>query len=477
MTLAEIAQATGGTLFGDGTRRIRGVSTDSRAIEPGGLFVALKGLSHDGHAYLAAAAARGAAAAVVGRGTIAPIERVEVNDTLDALGRIASHHIHRIRARRPIPTIAIGGAVGKTTTKELTAAAARALFGRTLATGGNLNNLIGVPLTLLGLDENHQAMVIECGTNSPGEIARLARIGEPDVAMVLNAEIEHTEGLGTREGVADEEAALFGGARKAIVTWAEDPLLVARIPHDRVPAIFFGTGDRADVRMARRSITAQGLSKVRIEFRAGIITPGAPAYVDLELCLLGPAGALNAAAAIAAVAATHPLRTEQLPQLAAALGAVEPVAGRLVLKQAGSIRVLDDTYNANPSSVRVALETAREVADQTEARMVVAMGDMLELGTLSRELHIEAISEAIAARPAALVVVGPEMTAAAAAQQNRAGFQPITAPDSAAAAPIVRALLRVGDLLLVKGSRGIAMERVIDGLDDLPGGDNKRGAR
>jgi UDP-N-acetylmuramoyl-tripeptide--D-alanyl-D-alanine ligase len=127
--------------------------------------------------------------------------------------------------------------------------------------------------------------------------------------------------------------------------------------------------------------------------------------------------------------------------------------------------------------VRVALETAREVADQTEARMVVAMGDMLELGTLSRELHIEAISEAIAARPAALVVVGPEMTAAAAAQQNRAGFQPITAPDSAAAAPIVRALLRVGDLLLVKGSRGIAMERVIDGLDDLPGGDNKRGAR
>jgi UDP-N-acetylmuramoyl-tripeptide--D-alanyl-D-alanine ligase len=198
MTLAEIAQATGGTLFGDGTRRIRGVSTDSRAIEPGGLFVALKGLSHDGHAYLAAAAARGAAAAVVGRGTIAPIERVEVNDTLDALGRIASHHIHRIRARRPIPTIAIGGAVGKTTTKELTAAAARALFGRTLATGGNLNNLIGVPLTLLGLDENHQAMVIECGTNSPGEIARLARIVEPDVAMVLNAEIEHTEGLGTR---------------------------------------------------------------------------------------------------------------------------------------------------------------------------------------------------------------------------------------------------------------------------------------
>ncbi|HEY2107611.1 MAG TPA: UDP-N-acetylmuramoyl-tripeptide--D-alanyl-D-alanine ligase [Candidatus Binataceae bacterium] len=464
MTLAEIAQATGGALFGDATRRIRGVSTDSRAIEPEGLFVALRGISHDGHAYIETAAARGAAAAVVGRGCGAPIDRVEVNDTLDALGRIASHHIRGFRARRSVPTIAIGGAVGKTTTKELTAAAARALFGHTLSTAGNLNNLIGVPLTLLGLEENHQAMVIECGTNSPGEIARLARIVEPDVAIVLNAEIEHTEGLGTREGVADEEAALFGGAREAIVTWAEDPLLIDRIPPNRMRTIFFGSSYRADVRMARRSVTAQGRSKVRIELRAGIIAPGIPAYVDLELRLLGPAGALNAAAAIAAVAALHPLRADQLAQLAAALGAVEPVPGRLVLKQAGSIRVLDDTYNANPSSVRVALETARELADQTGARMVVAMGDMLELGALSRELHIEAIEQAIAARPAALVVVGPEMTAAAAAQPGNAGLQPIAAPDSAAAAPIVRALLRAGDLLLVKGSRGIAMERVIEGL-------------
>lgn len=467
MTLAEVAQATGGTLFGDSTRRICGVSTDSRAIEPGGLFVALKGISHDGHAYVIAAAARGAAAAVVGRGSTAPIDRVEVDDTLDALGRIAGHHIRRLRGKRSIPTIAIGGAVGKTTTKELTAAAARALFGRTLATAGNLNNLIGVPLTLLGLDETHQAMVIECGTNSPGEIARLARIVEPDVAMVLNAEIEHTEGLGTREGVADEEAALFGGASRALVTWADDPLLIDRIPRDRMRTIFFGATDRAGVRMAHRSITGQGRSKVRIEFGEEILAPGAPAYLDLELRLLGPAGALNAAAAIAAVAALKPLRAEQLPQLAAALGAVEPVAGRLVLRQAENIRVLDDTYNANPSSVRVALETARELADQTKSRMVVAVGDMLELGALSRDLHIDAIREAIAARPAVLVVVGPEMTAAAAAQPNSAGIQPITAPDSTAAAPIVRALLRDGDLLLVKGSRGISMERVIDGLEGL----------
>ena len=150
MTLAQAAQATGGSLFGDGARKIRGVSTDSRAIGSGGLFVALRGAAHDGHAFVSQAAARGAVAAVVARGSATTIERIEVDDTLDALGLIARYHAGRIRGRRTIPAIAIGGAVGKTTTKELTAAAARALFGRTLATAGNLNNLIGVPLTAAG---------------------------------------------------------------------------------------------------------------------------------------------------------------------------------------------------------------------------------------------------------------------------------------------------------------------------------------
>jgi UDP-N-acetylmuramoyl-tripeptide--D-alanyl-D-alanine ligase len=135
------------------------------------------------------------------------------------------------------------------------------------------------------------------------------------------------------------------------------------------------------------------------------------------------------------------------------------------LKQAGSIRVLDDTYNANPSSVRVALQAAREVAEQAGARMVVALGDMLELGTLSKEMHVEALGRALAALPAALVVVGPEMTEAAAALSGDNGVELITAPDSRTAAPIVRGLLRAGDLLLVKGSRGIAMERVIEELE------------
>ena len=162
-------------------------------------------------------------------------------------------------------------------------------------------------------------MVIECGTNLPGEIARLARIVEPDVALVLNAEIEHTEGLGTLEGVADEEAALFGGARQAVVTWAEDRLLTTRIPPTGVRAIFFGTTERADVRLVRRSTTSAGRSQIRIQFRPAVVAPGAPDCLELELSLLGPAAALNASAAIAAVTAINPLAAEQLPLLAAAL--------------------------------------------------------------------------------------------------------------------------------------------------------------
>ena len=472
MTLDQAAQATGGTLFGDGSRRIRGVSTDSRAIEPGGLFVALKGASHDGHAYVAAAAARGASAAIVARGATASIDRIEVDDTLEALGRLAGYHVGRLRSRCPIPSVAIGGAVGKTTTKELTAAAVRALYGSTLATAGNLNNLIGVPLTLLELDQTHRAMVIECGTNSPGEIVRLARIVEPDVAMVLNAEIEHTEGLGTLEGVADEEAALFVGARKAVITWAEDELLTARIPRGRVRAILFGTSERADVRLAVRSITAAGRSMIRIEFRPGITAPGAPDYLESELSLLGPAAALNATAAIAAVAALRPLRAEEFPLLTDALAAVEAVPGRLKMKRVGTISVLDDTYNANPSSVRAALAAAQEVAAQTGARMIIALGDMLELGALSREAHIEAIDRALVAHPAALVVVGPNMTQAAATVSAIEGVRLITAPDSTVAATLVCGLIRDGDLVLVKGSRGIAMERIIEGLEHLPGRDS-----
>src|SRR5579862_8948120 len=247
-SLVEIAGATSGELFGDASLKLRGVSIDSRNLKGGELFVALRGLA-DGHNFLAQAAQRGAIAAIVERGRrIDGIACVEVDDTLTALGRLAHFHVRRSRASDPIPLITVGGAAGKTTTKEITAALARAAFGATLSTPGNLNNLIGVPMTLLMLTETHRAMVIECGTNTRGEIPKLASIVEPDVAMVLNVDLEHTEGLGTIEDIADEEAAIFANTKRAAVIPSDDVRLAPRVPPN-LRAVTFGVDESATVRL------------------------------------------------------------------------------------------------------------------------------------------------------------------------------------------------------------------------------------
>ena len=256
-TLNEIARATGGEAFGDGGMKLRGVSIDSRNLRGGELFVALRG-SNDGHQFLAQAKERGAIAAIVERGRrIDGIACVEVDDTLAALGQVAHHHMQRLRAAQPIPLITIGGAAGKTTTKEITASLARAVFGATLSTPGNLNNLLGVPMTLLTLTDTHRAMVIECGTNLTGEIAKLAAMVEPDVAMVLNVDFEHTEGLGSIEDIADEEAAIFTHARRAAVIPADDARLPRRMP-SKLRAVTFGIEENATMRLLHRTVTEHG---------------------------------------------------------------------------------------------------------------------------------------------------------------------------------------------------------------------------
>ena len=376
-TADEIADATAARPPREAARlRLHSVSIDTRTIAPGALFVALRGV-RDGHVFLQAATARGAAAALVERGRGSVLPCFEVDDSLAALGALARHHLRRIRATRTLPIIAIGGAAGKTTTKELTAAVVHALFGEILATPGNLNNLIGVPMTALMLTSDHRAAVLECGTNQRGEIPRLAEIVRPDVALVLNVDIEHTEGLGSLEGVADEEASLFSTARAVVTSAAE------------------------------------------------------------------------------------------LLAMATAVASVKPVEGRLRTSKAGGIVIIDDTYNANPRSVRAALAAARETADALEARLLVALGDMLELGGLSTAMHAEIVRDLVDARPAAFIAVGAEMAAALDARAGAGGSSdPMTvvARNSGAAAALVRDLVRPGDVLLVKGSRGLAMERIIDAL-------------
>ncbi|HKV54327.1 MAG TPA: UDP-N-acetylmuramoyl-tripeptide--D-alanyl-D-alanine ligase [Candidatus Binataceae bacterium] len=465
----EIIAATGARPFGAVPERIEGVSIDTRKNLHGALFLALRG-TRDGHEFLSQAVSAGASAAIVERGRHSDaLPSFEVEDTLIALGALARYHLERVRAKQTLPTIAIGGAAGKTTTKELTAALMRSLFGEILATQGNLNNRIGVPMTVLTLTERHRAAVLECGTNQRGEIARLAEIVHPDAALVLNVDIEHTEGLGSLAGVADEEAALFAGARVAIVALAEQ-MLIERVPRDGTRKVTFGSEAEADVRLTNRSVIAAGRQRITLELPRSMVAAGVSPAIEADLRLLGAVTASNAAAALAATMAAwaEPFGRAQIAAMAQALASVGPVEGRLSTREVGGIVVIDDTYNANPRSVRAALEAARETADGLNTRLIVALGDMLELGAVAAEMHAATIRDVAMAGPDQFIAVGPEMRAAIEnlEESRRSSFatKPLIAGDSYEAAAIVRGVVRAGDVLLVKGSRGIAMERVIEGL-------------
>ena len=465
-TLDEIAHATGGEAFGDRSLKLRGVGIDTRDLRGGELFVALQGAT-DGHNFLPKAAERGAAATMVERGRhIDAIAGVEVDDTLAALGRLAHYHVNRIRAAHPIPLLTIGGAAGKTTTKEITAALARAVFGATLSTPGNLNNLIGVPMTLLMLTEAHRAMVIECGTNTRGEIPKLAAIVEPDVAMVLNVDLEHTEGLGTIEDIADEEAAIFAHAKRAAVIPADDARLAGRVP-SHLRAITFGVDDDATVRQLERTVTPHGRTAISIRLEASMVASGIEPIVRAEIALIGRSGAMNCAAAVAAIAAASPvpLREEQLRAMEHALAEIQPVHGRLAVREVGGILIIDDSYNAQPPSVRIGLEAAREVAHRLGARLVIALGDMLELGALATPAHAVAVEDVLASNPAVFLAIGEETCTAAAAVGPRWQDRTLRlCANSEEAASMIGGLMRAGDVVLVKGSRGIGTERVVEAL-------------
>jgi UDP-N-acetylmuramoyl-tripeptide--D-alanyl-D-alanine ligase len=463
-TSAEISQITGAPALPGVGLRTASVSIDSRAIAPGALFVALRAV-RDGHHYLEAAARAGAAAALVEHGrAVSVLPGFEVDDPLAALGALAHAHLGRMRRASSIPTIAIGGAAGKTTTKELTAAVMEALCGATLATPGNLNNLIGVPMTIFTLAPTLRAAVLECGTNQRGEIPRLAAIVQPDAALVLNVDIEHTEGLGSLEDVADEEAALFATARIAVVSTTET-LLQQRVPPG-MPRLTFGLDQAADVSLFARTVSLSGRQMIELKLRPALVERGIEPRLSATLSLLGAASALNAASAVAAAAAVlaRPFRADELVAIAAALAAVAASDGRLRLRDVDGMIVLDDTYNSNPRSLRAALAAARESADGLRARLIVALGDMLELGELSAAAHREALEAIARARPDVCLLVGAEMRRAA---ENLAAprFPALKlAADSLEAAPLLARIAHPGDVVLVKGSRGIAMERIIEAL-------------
>lgn len=467
-TLGEIARVTGGTLVGGASDTVcSAVSTDTRGIAAGALFVALVGETHDGHQHVATALGRGAAAALVNRGHDAHAPRIEVDDTLLALGQLARAFVDRERAKRPVPSIGITGSAGKTTTKELTAAVVRAVFGPTLATRGNLNNLVGVPMTLFTLSDDDRAMVIECGTNARGEIARLGAIVAPDVGLVLNADAGHTAGLGGIEDVAIEKGAMFTSAQKFAIGNADDPPSRARLEHAKVPTLLFGQSVDADFRLVSRTPQIDGTTRIGITLPPRFVTDGVAPTIEADLALPGLAAALDATAAIAALAAMRGrLSREDIANAAQALSSVKPTAGRFAPAHVGDVLLIDDTYNANPRSMRASIATAREIADGVSGRLVLVLGDMLELGELAPRLHAEIGEEALRARASVVVTVGEQMALAArvvvaAGVPDALVVETMRTDDAATAlAPVLRAR----DVVLVKGSRGMRMEGVVEQL-------------
>lgn len=448
--LARAAELLGARLEGAHGECV-GVSIDTRTLNPGELFVALTGTRYDGHEFIDRAEAAGAAGAVVARPVTTGLPLIQVADTTRALGRLARWWREQFHARMT----AVTGSNGKTTVKEMLAAVCRHA-GPTLATRGNLNNDIGVPLTLFRLEPEHRYAVIEMGANHGGEIANLAGIGRPDVGVVTNAASAHLEGFGSLDGVARAKGELFEHL-------PADGVAVINAD-DQYAATWRGlAGDRRVVDFA---LEAEAACRARFEGNEAVIdTPAG--VVRARLALPGRHNLANAAAAAAAAVAMD----IEPSVISEGLAQVRPVPGRLALaRAAGGHRVIDDAYNANPDSLRAGLEYLMSLPGEHW----LALGAMGELGGGAASLHAEAGRQARELGVDRLFVTGEEARPAAEAFGEGAEHF----PDQAALIEALHRNIHPDVCCLVKGSRSAGMERVAEALmgaanDD----DNNKGAR
>jgi len=453
--LHDIAVDCGGRLVG-ADREFVAVNTDTRKLATGELFVALRGPNFDGNAYLAEAAARGAAGAIAEREGPPGFPVILVADALSALQRAAQSW----RERLTLPVVAVAGSNGKTTSKEMIAAIL-AVRGSTLATAGNLNNHIGVPLTLLRLTPEHRHAVIEMGANHAGDVTQLAAFAAPSIGIVTNAGAEHLEGFGSLEGAARAEGELFAalGRDGTAILNADDSfaplwrdMTVARI-------VTFGLGAKAD--FTARDIHTEATTRGFLT-RFTLVAPSGETTIELQLA--GKHNVLNALGAAAAASAAG----ATLGEISSGLARMRPVAGRLQLRAAREgAWLIDDSYNANPASMRAALAVLGRVAPGPRGRRIAVLGDMRELGTHSESEH-RALGERVARDHIDLLVaVGPE-AASSAARAGELGVAVVAVPDAPAALDAVRAAVGPGDVVLVKGSRAVGLDAVASALVEPP---------
>jgi UDP-N-acetylmuramoyl-tripeptide--D-alanyl-D-alanine ligase len=436
LKLSEIAGLAGGRLQGPDVS-IDAVSTDSRTVKEGHLFIALRGERFDGHQFVGQG---GMSAAMVSQHCAAKISQIIVADTLAALGRLARGWRQRLAS----PVIGLTGSNGKTTVKEMLYSIL-SRRGQTLATQGNLNNHIGVPLTLLRMRSDHRHSVIEMGANHPGEIAYLTDIAMPDVGLVTNAGPAHLEGFGNLQGVVKAKGELFRGLKPEAIAVinADDQACKAwsAMAFGR-KVVRFGFSPLADVR--------------GLQYQGGTLTLRSPLG---ELCVSLPlAGRHNAVNALGAAAASLALGVD-LADIKAGLEAMQPVKGRLASKRAyGGARLIDDSYNANPGSMSAAIEY---LAAQPGRRWLV-IGDMGELGIEGGKLHAD-MGKLAKERGLDRLYAYGKLSAAAA---EAFGVHSFHFDSIEALSHSLREELEPDVIVLVKGSRSMRLERLVEALRD-----------
>ena len=458
--MAEVADAVDGTVRPPdaGDVWVRGVTVDSRTAAPGDLFVALSGDRGDGHAFVSRALAAGAAAAMVRTGSGGPGPAVEVADPGRALLRLAAH----ARSELTATVVGITGSTGKTCTKDLAAAVlGRGL--RVVASPASFNNEVGLPLTVLSASDDTQALVCEMGSRGPGHIRLLCEVARPSVGVLTNVGVAHMELFGSAEALRDAKAELPeslppGGVA---VLNADDPVVAGYARRTPARVVWYGTGDGADVRASRIEVDPRtGRASFRLVLPDGSVdvrlpAPGAHLVHD----------ALAAAAAATAIGVGPEVVADGLAGASLSPGRME------VVETPDGLRLINDAYNANPTSMAAALRSARGMAGR--GRCIAVLGPMAELGPISAGEH-ERVGELLARLGiAVLVTVGADARVIAVGAE-REGVEPeriIAGDDVDGAVAAVRAVAAPGDVVLVKGSRVARLERVADALAaGLPAG-------
>jgi UDP-N-acetylmuramoyl-tripeptide--D-alanyl-D-alanine ligase len=440
-----------------------GVSIDSRTVSEGELFVAIAGPNHDGHDHLAGAASAGAAGCLIESGRALPgglgadFVVLAVADTTRALGDLAAGH----RTRHRGAVVGITGSNGKTSTREM-CAAILGVAGPCLSTAGNLNNQYGLPLTLLRREEGHRTLVIELGTNYPGEIARLTEITRPTVGVLTNVGTAHIEFLGSREGIAREKGELLAGLDPdgTAILNGDDPLVLSQAARTTATVVRFGLGPGVDVR-------GEDVAWREGSFAFSFSAP--EGRVDVRVAGLGAPTVSNALAAGAAALAAG----ASLEQVAGGLAAYRPVRGRLEpVALPGDVLLIDDTYNANPQSLEVALRELATGPACADGRHIAVLGDMGELGAQTEAAHRAAGSLAAKLGIDFLYAVGAQAgnVAEGARGAGLAADRVLAETDWERVAEALEKRVQSGDRVLVKGSRAMRLERIVERIAAAAGG-------